>query len=207
MARPIVVFVLGGPGAGKGTQCTKIEETYGFCHVSAGDCLREERKTPGSEFGELIETYIKEGKIVPVEITVKLLEKKMRSHGWEGGKFLIDGFPRNLNNFEGWYAHLKDAVDDRYCLFFDCPEDVMEQRLVERGKDSGRVDDNLDSIRKRFKTYVDETMPIIQCFNDAGKLKKVDANQDICKVWEEVRCIFDDICQPKLLNGCCARSN
>ena len=74
MSKPQVVFVLGGPGAGKGTQCERIVSNFGFVHLSAGDLLREER-TSGSKDGELIENYIKEGKIVPVEITINLIKK------------------------------------------------------------------------------------------------------------------------------------
>jgi UMP-CMP kinase len=89
-----VLFVLGGPGAGKGTQCTKLVSDFGFKHLSAGDLLREEQDRPGSEFGEMIKTYIKEGTIVPMEVTVQLLENAMKA-SMEGdnkkGLFLIDG--------------------------------------------------------------------------------------------------------------------
>lgn len=98
-----VIFVLGGPGSGKGTQCAKLVSGYGFTHLSAGDLLRAEQDRPDSEFGNLIKDYIKEGTIVPMEITVKLLENAMRAvldekkkkEDFEGGertgRFLIDG--------------------------------------------------------------------------------------------------------------------
>nr|XP_053628017.1 UMP-CMP kinase-like isoform X2 [Cherax quadricarinatus]XP_053628018.1 UMP-CMP kinase-like isoform X2 [Cherax quadricarinatus]XP_053628019.1 UMP-CMP kinase-like isoform X2 [Cherax quadricarinatus] len=73
-----VAFVLGGPGAGKGTQCEKIVKEFGYVHLSAGDLLREERAKPGSEFGDMIEEHIKNGTIVPVEITCSLLERAMK---------------------------------------------------------------------------------------------------------------------------------
>ena len=73
--KPQVVFVLGGPGAGKGTQCARIVEKYGYIHLSAGELLRDERKNPDSQYGELTEKYIKDGKIVPVEITISLLRR------------------------------------------------------------------------------------------------------------------------------------
>ncbi|TMS09706.1 UMP-CMP kinase [Larimichthys crocea] len=101
MMKPQVVFVLGGPGAGKGTQCSRIVEGYGYTHLSAGDLLREERAREGSEFGQLIANYIKEGKIVPVEITINLLRKAMEETMQKDEKkfrFLIDGFPRNEDN-------------------------------------------------------------------------------------------------------------
>ena len=107
-----VIFVLGGPGAGKGTQCQKLVSDYGFKHLSAGDLLREEQDRPGSEFGEMIKAYIKEGTIVPMEVTIQLLENAMKaqmeSEGPGGKKlFLIDGtFLRPLDRA----AHLYTSV-------------------------------------------------------------------------------------------------
>jgi len=96
---PIVVFVLGGPGAGKGTQCQNIVQNFGFVHLSAGDLLRSEISS-GSTNGQMISTMIKNGQIVPSEVTVGLLEKAMKESG--KSKFLIDGFPRNEENNGSW---------------------------------------------------------------------------------------------------------
>jgi len=108
----VVIFVLGGPGAGKGTQCAEIVKDYGFVHLSAGDLLRAEQHREGSEFGELIRTHIREGTIVPMEVTVKLLENAIRDallnpppetkvapDAWVDGRgrFLVDGFPRKMD--------------------------------------------------------------------------------------------------------------
>ncbi|KAF9428475.1 hypothetical protein BGZ94_002266 [Podila epigama] len=90
-----VIFVLGGPGAGKGTQCANLVRDFGFVHLSAGDLLRAEQERPGSQYGELIKTYIKEGKIVPMEVTIALLENEMLASGQT--RFLIDGFPRKMD--------------------------------------------------------------------------------------------------------------
>lgn len=100
--KPEVVFILGGPGAGKGTLCRYIVERYGYVHLSAGDLLREERAKPGSQYGELIETHIRNGTIVPVEITCSLLDRAMRISDNPYNRFLIDGFPRNQDNLDGW---------------------------------------------------------------------------------------------------------
>lgn len=86
-----VVFVLGGPGAGKGTQCANLVRDYGFTHLSAGDLLRAEQDREGSEFGNMIKDYIKEGTIVPMEVTVQLLENAMMDVNKGKGRFLIDG--------------------------------------------------------------------------------------------------------------------
>ena len=86
-----VVFVLGGPGAGKGTQCANLVRDYGFTHLSAGDLLRAEQDREGSEFGQMIKDYIREGKIVPMEVTVQLLENAIQAVDGGEGRFLIDG--------------------------------------------------------------------------------------------------------------------
>ena len=149
--KPGVIFVLGGPGAGKGTQCGRLVDKYGYTHLSAGDLLRAERKS-GSDQGQMIDEYIKEGKIVPVEVTVRLLTQAMQADG--GKRFLVDGFPRNTNNVSGWQQVVRDSINLGGVLFYDCPEETMEARLLERGKTSGRTDDNIESIRKRFRTCV-----------------------------------------------------
>lgn len=171
-----VIFVLGGPGAGKGTQCANLVAKYGFTHLSAGDLLRAEQERPGSQFGHLIRDYIKDGLIVPMEVTVQLLENAMTEAlakaGSSTGRFLIDGFPRKIDQ-----AHkFEDAVcPAKLVLFYDCPEHVMEKRLLERGKTSGRADDNADSIRKRFRTFVETSMPVVDYYDRDGKVVKIDA--------------------------------
>lgn len=122
MTKPQVVFVLGGPGAGKGTQCSNIVSKFGFVHLSAGDLLRAERNEPDSRYGELIDTHIKNGTIVPVEITCKLIQNAMEASA--ANRFLIDGFPRNKDNMVGWDTTIGDQVDLLFVLFLDCPENV-----------------------------------------------------------------------------------
>ncbi|XP_065904517.1 UMP-CMP kinase-like isoform X3 [Dysidea avara] len=164
--KPLVVFVLGGPGAGKGTQCAKIVEEYGFVHLSAGDLLRAERAS-GSPDGDLIQSCMKEGKIVPVEITVNLIRKVINFimcnfintlnykylqaiEASGKGKFLVDGYPRNEDNYTGWEKYMGDRCNVGLVLFFDCPEEVCLERAMKRGQTSGRVDDNIESFRKRY---------------------------------------------------------
>ncbi|GBO06032.1 UMP-CMP kinase [Araneus ventricosus] len=127
-SKPKVVFVLGAPGAGKGTQCKKIVENFGFVHLSAGDLLRAERNTPGSQYGELIENHIRNGTIVPVEITCRLIEEAMKQAS--SNKFLIDGFPRNKDNLGGWNQEMGEKADVRFILFIDCSEDVSTSRTI-----------------------------------------------------------------------------
>ncbi|KAK6193423.1 eukaryotic translation initiation factor 2 subunit gamma [Pestalotiopsis sp. IQ-011] len=179
-----VVFVLGGPGAGKGTQCANLVKDYGFTHLSAGDLLRAEQERPGSQFGDLIKDYIKNGLIVPMEVTVQLLENAMvadldRSGKGEirgrRGKFLIDGFPRKLDQAHKFEESVCPA---KMVLFYDCSEAEMEKRLLIRGQTSGRSDDNADSIRKRFRTFVDTSMPVVDYYETQSKVVKINAERD-----------------------------
>jgi UMP-CMP kinase len=183
-----VVFVLGGPGAGKGTQSALINETYGYVHLSAGDLLRAERAS-GSGLADMINNYIKEGKIVPAEITTGLLKTAMNESG--ATKFLVDGFPRDIGNLECWEKTMSDCSNIQFLLFLDCPQEVMLNRLLERGKTSGRSDDNVESIKKRFTTYEQATRPIIDHFIREGKCRTVDSVRPVEAVFADVKKIFD----------------
>jgi len=185
----LVVFVLGGPGAGKGTQCANIVRDYGFQHLSAGDLLRAEQDREGSEFGDMIKSYIKEGQIVPMEVTIQLLENAM-THAIERDgkrKFLVDGFPRKMDQA---IAFEEKVVPSKFTLFFDLPEEDMRKRLLKRGETSGRSDDNDESIKKRFKTFVETSMPVVEMFEKEGRLVKVDARKGPEEVYEGVKGAF-----------------
>ncbi|KAI8129318.1 hypothetical protein FF38_13003 [Lucilia cuprina] len=189
--KPKIVFVLGGPGAGKGTQCSKIVERFEFVHLSAGDLLREERAREGSEVGALIEDYIRNGKIVPVEVTCSLLEAAMTKSG--KNKFLIDGFPRNQDNLDGWNRQMSDKVDFQFVLFFNCSEDVCVDRCLSRGQGgSGRSDDNMESLKKRIQTYNNHSLPIIKYFEELGKVKQIDASPSADEVFAKVEQVFKE---------------
>lgn len=186
---PEVVFVLGAPGAGKGTQCSFISKEYGFVHLSAGDLLREERQRPGSEYGEMIEEKIRNGQIVPVEVTCSLLHKAMKSSG--KSRFLVDGFPRNKDNLDGWERAMSDKTKLLFILFFECSRDLCTERCLGRGAaGSGRSDDNLESLQKRFNTYLHDTMPIIEHYDQKGLVRKINAEECPDDVFGCVKKVF-----------------
>jgi len=189
--KPNVVFVLGAPGSGKGTQCQNIVDKYGYVHLSAGDLLRAERRAPGSEYGELIEHHITNGTIVPVAITCSLLQRAMKESG--KSNFLIDGFPRNKDNLDGWNQEVgSEKANVRCVLFFTCEEKTCVDRCLIRGATSGRSDDNEASLRKRFVTYLNATMPIIDEFRTNGLVREIDANRSIEEVFVDVAKTFDE---------------
>lgn len=108
-----VLYVLGGPGAGKGTQCANLVRDYGFTHLSAGDLLRAEQDRPDSEFGSMIKEYIRDGEIVPMEVTVQLLENAMTEDMQEkggNGRFLIDGIASSIPDIKRLSAETTDRL-------------------------------------------------------------------------------------------------
>ncbi|KAA8577265.1 hypothetical protein EYC84_007242 [Monilinia fructicola] len=161
-----ILFVLGGPGAGKGTQ-------------AGAPRLRIRR--PDQRLHQ-------ERAHRPMEVTVQLLENAMRDVVAKSpsgtGKFLIDGFPRKLDQ-----AHKfeESVCRGRYVLFYDCPEEEMQRRLLERGKTSGRTDDNAESIKKRFKVFVETSMPVVDYFEKQGRVIRVQATKTPAGVYEETK--------------------
>ncbi|TYI85599.1 hypothetical protein E1A91_D04G007200v1 [Gossypium mustelinum] len=200
--KPKVVFVLGGPGSGKGTQCEKIVQDFGYTHLSAGDLLRAE-KNSGSENGIMIQNMMNEGKIVPSEVTIKLLQKAMLESG--NDKFLIDGFPRNEENRAAFEA---TKIEPEFVLYFNCSEKEMERRILNRNQ--GREDDNIETIRKRFKVFLESSLPVIEYYKGKGKVREIDAAKPVEEVFEEVKGIFNPPEVRKVVGGrgwgrgCCA---
>ena len=126
-----------------------LVQKYGFVHLSAGDLLRAERDS-GSPNGDLINSYIAEGKIVPVQISCNLLRTAMENAGWSSKKYLIDGFPRSADNVQGWNEAMGDRTNLGAVLWFDADEATINERLLERSAHSGRIDDKPELLKKRF---------------------------------------------------------
>lgn len=200
-----VIFVLGGPGAGKGTQCVKLVEEFGFCHLSAGDLLRAEQNREGSQYGDMIKQCIREGQIVPMEVTVKLLENAMKAAlgenrpggGWIDGKgrFLIDGFPRKMDQA---LKFDEDVCLSSLVLFYTTTEEVMLKRLLKRGETSGREDDNEESIKKRFHVYKETTMPVIEHYDKLQKVAQIDSGPGVDEVYKKSAEVVRDLFAGKL---------
>ncbi|KAL3729270.1 hypothetical protein ACJRO7_026379 [Eucalyptus globulus] len=168
--KPTVVFV--DLAVERARNVPILFSTLGFTHLSAGDLLRAEIKS-GSENGTMIHNMIKEGKIVPSEVTIKLLQKAMQESG--NDKFLIDGFPRNEENHAAFEAVTK--IEPEFVLLFDCSEEEMERRLLNRNQ--GREDDNIETIRKRFKVFLESSLPVVECYNFKEKVRKIDAGKSV----------------------------
>jgi len=172
--KPGIIFVVGGPGSGKGTQCTNLVKKYKFEHLSTGDLLREEVAS-GSEKGTELQQIMKDGGLVPTKDLLGLLEAAMQKRGWASKKFLIDGFPRNEENVTCFADELHAKTNLHGVLFFDLDGETMRSRCLGRG--AGRSDDNEETIKKRLATYDNETVPVIEKMVKNGNVYKVDSSK------------------------------
>ena len=163
------LVLFGKPGAGKGTQAAFLKDKYNLVHISTGDLLRAE-KEKGTELGKIAESYSKRGMLAPDEITIKVLEKEVESHP-EAEGFLFDGFPRTLAQAEVLDAFLESkGMRIHGTLGLEADEEALIPRIIERGKVSGRTDDqDEEKIRKRFSEYNEKTAPLIAFYQAQGK--------------------------------------
>lgn len=180
--------LFGPPGAGKGTQSTYLVDRYNLGYISTGDLLRKELKEE-SALGQQASDIIAAGGLVSDEIIVQILEKTIAANPHANG-FLFDGFPRTTiqaHILEGLMTKLNTQLD---CLInLDVPEEESVRRLLERGRTSGRIDDNEEVIRNRLKEYHNKTLPVLDFYQERGLRIDVDGTGAI----EEVRAAIEQI--------------
>ncbi|KAJ9575157.1 hypothetical protein L9F63_025892 [Diploptera punctata] len=162
--KPLVIFVLGRPGAGKGTVSKSIQEEFGFLHLSVGQVLRDERKNQDSPYKASIDEHFRDGLMIPAEITYDLLDKIILNS--KLNRFVLDGFPGDMDSLEYWKKNdLSQKMELRFVLFVDCPEEICSQRILARGAaGSGRDDDAASKLKTRFQLFERVSLPVIQYF-------------------------------------------
>jgi len=153
-----IIWVLGGPGSGKGTQCERLIKRYGFQHLSSGDLLREEVAS-GSEKGKELNQMMKDGILVPRAVVLDLIKQAMLKNVDTASGYLIDGYPREIEQGEDFEAQIAPSA---LVIYFDCSDEEMTKRLLKRAESSGRADDNEETIKKRLVTFHQCSKPVIE---------------------------------------------
>jgi adenylate kinase family enzyme len=186
-----IIFVLGGPGVGKGTLCSKLEKSYGLKHLSMGELLRNESKKD-SDRGVLLRTLLKKGQFSPDHIVIDILNDVMREECDADG-FLIDGFPRTIEQVNLFETTIKEV---NLVLFLEASFETMEQRVLKRAQESTinnlRTDDNLGALKKRFELYQNVSLCVLDVF-PLSKIIRIDATQDINEVYTFVATRFHSL--------------
>ena len=187
------IILCGAPGCGKGTQSEFIVEKYGLTHLSTGDLMRHEVAS-GSELGQLIESYTSQGQLVPDDVTIQLLEKHIESLPADTKGLIFDGFPRTLNQAVQLERLMKKRGDKTAILIdINVPEDEIIRRLLERGKTSGRTDDNLETIKKRLVVYHEQTRPVDDYYELMDKYVRIQGLGTISGIFGRISRVLDKI--------------
>lgn len=208
------IIFIAPPAAGKGTQSNMLKEKFGYNHISTGDMLREAINS-GSEIGKEVKNIIDKGELVSDDLIIKLVKDKLTST--DGKPFILDGFPRTLNQAKSLDEIL---TDDYIVIYLDLAESEAINRITGRltcncGKSYNvnidklkpkvdgicdncgsklikRDDDNVESFKVRFKTFLDNTDSILKYYEDKEKLIKIDVNKDVQDIFESILEVAND---------------
>jgi adenylate kinase len=189
----INIVLFGKPGAGKGTQAEFLKEKYNLTHLSTGDIFRFNIKNE-TALGKLAKTYMDAGDLVPDSVTIQMLESEVDQNPHSAG-FLFDGFPRTIAQAEALDAFL--ATKNQHInatIALEANDEILVQRLLERGKTSGRVDDqDEDKIRNRYQEYNEKTAPLMTYYSNQGKFYAVDGIGQIQEITQRLSAVIDGL--------------
>ncbi len=188
------IVMFGAPGSGKGTQSEVLIKTYGLFHISTGDVLRDHIKR-GTDLGKTAQGFIDKGQLIPDELMVNILASVVDDNK-EAAKngVIFDGFPRTIAQAEALETMLEErGTKVSGVIGLDVPEEILIGRLLNRGKESGRSDDNLETITSRLEVYNNQTSPLKDFYAGKGLLHMVQGTGGADVVFERVKKVVDAI--------------
>lgn len=187
----INIVLFGKPGAGKGTQADFLKHKYNLVHLSTGDIFRFNIKND-TELGRLAKTFMDKGDLVPDEVTIKMLQSEVDKNPQAAG-YLFDGFPRTIAQAEALDAFLAGKNQEiTATVALEADDEILVQRLLERGKTSGRPDDqDEEKIRNRYQEYNEKTAPLMDYYKAQHKFYAVDGIGSIQEVTERLSLVLD----------------
>ena len=187
------IIIFGAPGSGKGTQSDKLIDKYGFNHISTGDVLRAEIKN-GTELGKTAQQYIEQGQLIPDDLMISILASVYDGFGRGHKGVIFDGFPRTIPQAEALKKMLSERGDKVAAMLeLDVPEDELMKRLVLRGQQSGRADDNEETIKKRLTVYHQQTQPLIEWYKQEGLHHHIDGLGELERIFSDICNVIDGI--------------
>lgn len=189
----INIVLFGKPGAGKGTQAEFLKEKYNLTHLSTGDIFRYNIKND-TDLGKLAKTFMDKGDLVPDEVTIQMLQSEVDKNPDSAG-FLFDGFPRTIAQAEALDAFLVSKNQEiTATIALEADDEILIKRLLERGKTSGRPDDqDEEKIRNRYQEYNEKTAPLMEYYKNQGKFYSVNGIGTIAEVTERLNQVFDSL--------------
>ena len=187
------IVIFGAPGSGKGTQSDLMIEKFGFEHISTGDVLRNEIKN-GTELGRTAKEYIDNGMLIPDALMIDILANVYDSYGKEHKGVIFDGFPRTIPQAEALKAMLAERGHSVAAMIeLDVPADKLMERLIKRGKESGRTDDNEETIKKRLDVYTNQTAPLIEWYKNEGLHHHINGYGELDRIFADICGVIDTL--------------
>jgi adenylate kinase len=185
------IVLFGPPGAGKGTQSGKIIDQYGLVHLSTGDLLRSEIAA-GSKLGLEAKRLMDEGILVPDTVVVGMIASRIEAAPDAKG-FIFDGFPRTIAQAQALDDMLADKGTSISCMIsLIVPEEELRKRLLIRGQETGRSDDNEETITKRIKEYIEKTTPVAGYYESKGKLNSIEGVGSVEDIFSRICSVLSD---------------
>ena len=181
------LVIFGAPGSGKGTQSELLIEEYGLFHISTGEVLRDliARKT---ELGKIADSYISKGNLIPDELMINILADVLESNPATANGVIFDGFPRTMNQAKALKEMLASRNTKVHAVVgLEVDENELIDRLIKRGQESGRSDDNLETIKQRLEVYHTQTSPLKEYYTAEGKYHAIEGSGSISGIFEKIK--------------------
>lgn len=187
------IVLFGAPGSGKGTQSARLIDRYGLYHISTGELLRDHIKR-GTELGKTADSYISKGQLIPDQLMIDILDDVLDKEASGKKGVVFDGFPRTIPQAEALKNLLQKRGTDLHAVVgLEVPEDELVNRMIARGKETGRADDNIDTIKNRLDVYHNQTLPLRDYYNKEGKYLGINGSSVVDEIFDEIASKLADI--------------
>ena len=181
------IVLFGAPGSGKGTQSAKLIDHYGLYHISTGELLRDHIKR-GTDLGKTADEYISKGQLIPDQLMIDILDDVLDKEAAGKDGVVFDGFPRTIPQAEALKKLLQKRGTDLHAVVgLEVPEDELVNRMIARGKETGRADDNIDTIKNRLDVYHKQTLPLRDFYTKEGKYLGINGSGIVDEIFHDIR--------------------
>lgn len=187
------IVIFGAPGCGKGTQSEKLIKRYGLHHISTGEVLRD-HIARDTDLGKVANQYISQGKLIPDELMIDILAHTLDNEAKDAKGVIFDGFPRTLPQAHALKEMLRQRGTDVHAVIgLEVPEEILTERLINRGIQTGRADDNPETIKKRLEVYHSQTTPLKGYYTDENLYHNIPGDKTPDEVFEDITRRLDPI--------------
>lgn len=186
MDNKLNIVLFGAPGSGKGTQSARLIDKYGLYHISTGELLRDHIRR-GTELGRIADQYISKGQLIPDDLMISILEATLDAEAADKKGVVFDGFPRTIPQAEALKKLLRKRGTDLHAVVgLEVPEEELVQRMLKRGAETGRADDNPDTIKNRLKVYHEQTLPLKDYYTREGSYLPIDGSGVVDEIFNAI---------------------